>query len=163
RAKPGAPELVTHQRQSTASQSMKPALGVQKISPAGGRSGKLDGRFHAFAAGAGKENPAQLAAGQLAQPLGEYPGQFRNMALQHRGAGAIQLPLQSFDNTWMIMSGVVDAVARQKIQIPMAVFCEELCSRASLVADVQFEQVQQPDPLRINVLGIFRTCRDDSP
>ena len=55
------------------------------------------------------------------------------MALQHRRPGAIQFLLERRDDRGMIVAGVVDAVAGEKIENAAAVGREQFCSGAALV------------------------------
>src|ERR1700686_533399 len=59
----------------------------------------------------------------------------------------------------MVMSGVVHAVAGQKIQHATAVFSEKLATKATVVLDIHAEQAEQCDPLRVDVLVVIRGRR----
>src|SRR5258708_30818339 len=56
----------------------------------------------------------------------------------------------------MIVSGIVNAVAGQKVQDATAVFCEQLTTQTADVLDVHAQQVEQRDPLRVHVLLVVR-------
>src|SRR5258706_5912243 len=56
----------------------------------------------------------------------------------------------------MIVSGIVNAVAGQKIQDATAVFCDQLATKTAHVLDVHAEQIEQRDPLRVHVLLVVR-------
>jgi len=57
----------------------------------------------------------------LAQARGQQAGQFLHVALQHRGAAAVEFILERLDNAGMVVAGVVDTVAGQEIDDAPAV------------------------------------------
>src|SRR5450759_3943915 len=54
----------------------------------------------------------------------------------------------------MVVSGVVYAVAREEIENAAAVRGEEFGCRAALVLHIHLQNVEQLDPLRVDVIGI---------
>jgi hypothetical protein len=52
----------------------------------------------------------------------------------------------------MIVTRIVNAVARQKVQEAAAVFREQLTAEAALALDVHAQQVEQRDPMRVHVI-----------
>ena len=88
----------------------------------------------------------------------ELACKFRNMALQHRRAGAIQLLLERFDDVGMIVAGVVNTVSRQEIKVAGSIVGKHLSALTALVAHVHGEQIEQTDPLRAHTLGIRCLC-----
>ncbi len=59
----------------------------------------------------------------------------------------------------MVVPDVVHAVTRQKIENAPAICGEQFAAQAALVADIHFQQIQQPDPQRIDMFGIKRAYR----
>jgi len=148
------PESIAHQRKRPAGTAVERAFGIEQAGAAGGGASELDGGLDAFAARAAKERSGQAPAGAPAQTLGQFTGQLRHMALQHGGAVAIQFLLQRRDDGGMVVSGVVDAIARQKIEDAAAIGRKQFRPEATLVGHVHLQQVQQADPLRIDVLRV---------
>jgi len=73
RAELAAPEIVAHQRESAAGESVKRAVGVDQPGLAGGGARELDGAFDALASGAGEKRLAQPTAGESAQRFARSP------------------------------------------------------------------------------------------
>ena len=140
---------------------MKAAFRVEQAGAAGVGARELDRRLDAFAARVGEEDPLQSAAGARDEALRQFGGQLRDVALQHRGTGAVQLFLEGGDDRRMIVAGVVHAVAGKEIENPAAIGGEQLAPRAALVLHVHLQQVEQLDPLRIHVVGVEAVQRRD--
>ena len=107
-----------------------------------------------------KEDLLQVAARQLAQPLGQFACQFRNVTLQHRRTAAIQFIFQRLNNPRMIVPGVVHTVSGQKVQVALAVLAEQFGAGTALVAHIHVEQFQQAHPLWIHELCVSGTARN---
>ena len=75
RSKSIAPELVTHERQRTAGESMKCAVGVDQVCASRKRPRKLDRGFHAFASRTGKESLPDHSAGDLQSRSASVPAE----------------------------------------------------------------------------------------
>ena len=95
---------------------MEGALGVQETIAFGMRARKLDGGFHALTARTAEEYFLQIAAPQATKLRRKFAGEFRNMALQHRRAGAVQFVFQRRQNRKVIVPGVMNAVAGEEIE-----------------------------------------------
>ena len=76
------------------------------------------------------------------------------MALQHRRSTLVHFVFQRLNDVWMVVPRVVNAVVRQKVQNATAVFREQLAAQTAVILDVHAQQVQQSDPLRINVFMV---------
>jgi hypothetical protein len=85
---------------------------------------EFDGCFDAFAARRSKECSTEPSAGPLAQFLGEFPGQIRNVRLNHRRTAPRQLQLQCPHDIGMVVAYVVNAVSGKKIEDTPS-FCSE--------------------------------------
>ncbi len=151
-----APERVVHKRQRPAGQAVECAFGIEQAISAGARARKLDGSFHAFAARAAEEYLFQVAASQTAELRCEFAGELRNMALQHRGPGAVQFIFQRGQDRRMIVPGIVNAVAGEEVENACSFRGDEFDARAALVTYIHLENVQQFYPLWIDVLTIER-------
>src|ERR1700692_4272582 len=81
------------------------------------------------------------------------------MALQHRRPAAIHLVLQSLNDVWMVVPGIMHAVSGQKIQDAAAVFSKQFAAQATLILDIHTQQVKQRYPLRIDVVVIIGAGR----
>jgi hypothetical protein len=57
----------------------------------------------------------------------------------------------------MVVTRIVDAIARKEIEDPAAIRGEQLRSHATFIAQIHLEQSEQLDPLRIYVVTIG-TC-----
>jgi chemotaxis response regulator CheB len=56
----------------------------------------------------------------------------------------------------MVVPGIVNTVAGQKVQDATAVFREQLATETALILDVHVQEVEQGDPLRVNVVVVVR-------
>src|ERR1700739_1378439 len=83
------------------------------------------------------------------------------MALQHGGTAFVQFVLERLHYIRMIVAGVVNAIAGEEVQDAPAVFGKKFAAGATLVADVHVQDVQQGNPLRVNVL-LVRTAQGTS-
>jgi hypothetical protein len=129
-------------------------MGVKQSVAAGVSARELDGRLHALAAGIGEIDALESAAGELHQALGKLGGELRHVALQHRGARTFQFFDERGDDGGMIVTRVVYAIAREKIENAAPIRGEELGGRTALVLRVHLENIEQVDPLRVDVIGI---------
>ena len=129
-------------------------LAIKQAGAAGVGARELDGGLHAFAAGIGEVDALESAAGELYQALRELGGELRHVALQHGGAGAVQFVLERGDDGGMVVAGVVHAVAGEEIENAAAVGGEEFGGGAAFVLHVHLQNVEQLDPLRVDVVGI---------
>ena len=59
----------------------------------------------------------------------------------------------------MIMAGIVHAIAGEEIEDAAPAGCEQFAAGTSLVALVHLQQVEQPDPLRVDVFGVHAVER----
>ena len=86
------------------------------------------------------------------------------MALQHGRTLPVQLRLERRQNIRVIVSDIVNAISGQEVQNSPAIAGKKLRSGASFVADIHLQNIEQPDPLRIDVAGIGRadSGRSDS-
>jgi len=76
------------------------------------------------------------------------------MALQHGGARAVQLCLERGHQARVVVTDIVDTVARDEVQDHPAVRCVKLRARASEVGDVHLQSVEKLHPLRVDVVSI---------
>ena len=133
---------------------MECALGVKQSVAARVGARELDGRLHAFAAGVGEIDALEFAAGELHQPLRELGGELRHVALQHGGTGAVQFFLERGDDGGVVVSGIVNAIAGEEIENAAAVRGKQFGGSAALVLHIHLKNVEQLDPLRVDVIGI---------
>jgi hypothetical protein len=56
----------------------------------------------------------------------------------------------------MVVPGIVDAVAGERIQNAAAVLGEQLAPKASFILDIHAEQIKQCHPLRVDVFPVLR-------
>src|SRR5450631_3835585 len=117
-------------------------------------AGKLDGRFHALASRRTEESLRQAAPRALTQLLGKFPGNVCNVGLNHRRTAALQFTLQSAHDLRMVMANIVDTVSGEKVEDPLSVVGEKLCSQAPFIADVHLQQVEKPHPFRVYTPGV---------
>jgi hypothetical protein len=120
------------------------------------RTRKLDGRFDTLASRRSKEGLAQPPTRSRTQPFRQFSGEIGYMALNHRWTATRQFSLQRFNYIRMIVSHIVNAIARQEVHNPAAVRRKQLGSNAPLVAYVHLKQAEEPHPLRIDTLCIPR-------
>src|SRR5579862_9233954 len=97
---------------------MKSSACINDARAAGMSAGELDGGFHSFAAGAAEKSLRQAAARPGAQFRGQLPGQIANLALEHGWTMPVQFFVERGQDFRMVVSGVVDAIARKKIDDP---------------------------------------------
>ena len=133
---------------------MERAFGIHQPGAAGMSSGKLDGCLYAFTARAAEECLFHFPTSQPAKPVREPPGEFGNVALQHRRPAPVEFALQSLDNARMVMAGVVDAIAGQKVQNAAPIRGEQRRTGAAVVRRVHAQNVEEANPLRIYVQAI---------
>src|SRR5579859_1781221 len=117
-------------------------------------TGEFDGGFDSFAATAAEENFGESTTGESAETFGKLASQVRNIALQHDGATFIKLVFDGTNDVRMIVAGVVNAIAGKKVNDTAAIRGEEFRTEAARVFDIQTEQVQQGDPLRVYIFGV---------
>src|ERR1700686_1543687 len=121
---------------------MKTAFRINNSSAASGGSRKLDCRLHALAAAAAEADFFQLPASQLTQAPRQVAGDLRHMALQHRRTTPIHFVLQRLNDVGMVVAGIVNAVAGQKVQYATTVFREQLATETALILNVHAQQVE---------------------
>src|SRR5579872_961070 len=100
------------------------------------RACELDRRFNSFAAAAAEIDFTKSAARQCAQTLGKFSSDSRNMALEHRRTASVQFLFECLEDVWMVVTGVMNAISRKKVQDLPAVACKKLASPAELVVYV---------------------------
>src|SRR5215471_4788714 len=100
---------------------MKCALSIKEPAAARMSPRKFDCGFDAFTARTAEENSLHLPAGEFNQPGAEFARQIGNMALKHSGSATCKFRLESSDNGRVVMTGVVDAIARQEVEKPASV------------------------------------------
>jgi hypothetical protein len=81
------------------------------------------------------------------------------MALQHRWAAAVQFLMRCFDDGGVIVSGVINAVAGEKIQDRAIAGGAQRFAAALDIVDIHIQQLQQPGPLRVHVRGVGAVTR----
>jgi hypothetical protein len=134
--------------------AMECPLGVKQTASAREGAGKLDGGFNALAAGAGKEDLGKRATRPGAELGSQLAGEVADMALQHHRPAAVQFVLERGDDARMIVTGVVNAVAREEIEDAGAVGGKELRAHAAVVLGIHLQKIEQPDPMRIDVIEV---------
>src|SRR3979411_2017922 len=112
---------------------METAFRINNTGAAGGGSRKLDGRLHALAATAAKADFFQAPASQLTQAPRQVAGDLRHMALQHRRTTPIHFVFQRLNDIGMVVPGVMNAVAGQKVEDAAAGFGEPSDPEPTLV------------------------------
>jgi hypothetical protein len=81
------------------------------------------------------------------------------MCLNHRRARKIELFAKRVNHGGMVVAYIVNAISGEEIEDAPPVISEQFGTRAALVSDIHFQQVEQPDPLRIYVFGVESTYR----
>src|ERR1700676_2310316 len=76
------------------------------------------------------------------------------MALQHGWTALVQFILQRGDDMGMIVAGVVDTVAGEKVEDPAAILGEKFRPGTGSIRNVHLQEVEQRHPLRINEVFI---------
>ena len=148
------PERIAHQGECAAGEPMESAIGEKQAGAVGMGARELDRGLHAFTAGIGEVYALEPATGELDQPLRELGGAMWNVALQHGGAGALQLILDGGDDGGMVVTGVVHAVAGEEIENAASIGGEEFRGGTAFVLHVHLQNVEQFYPLRVDVVGI---------
>ena len=133
---------------------MKGAFSVEQPGAAGVRAGKLDGGLDAFASRTREVRLLQTSARERAEPPGQFACQFRNMALQHRRTLPLQFLLDRCDDGRVVVAGVVNTIAGEKIENAPAIGREKFGSVAMCVLNVHLQNVEQSHPLRIYAVPI---------
>src|SRR6516162_9619576 len=119
---------------------MKCPFSVQKTWPLGMRFGKLDCCLDAFTARTAKEYFCHLAAGKQTQPLGELASPLGHVTLEHCWTPPLQLVFNRLDDGWMIVTEIVNAIPRQKIQYALAPTGEQFGSKTALVLNIHLHE-----------------------
>ena len=148
------PEGVAHEREGAAGEAVEGSFGVDDAVAAGEDAGELDDGLDAFAAGAAEEGFGEVCAGESGEALGEGSGGVGDVALEHRGAGGLELVDEGFDDVGMVVAGVVDAVAGEEVEDDASVFGVELGADAAAVFDVHAEEVEEAGPLGIDEAAV---------
>jgi hypothetical protein len=117
-------------------------------------AGEFNGCLDPLAPGTGEKYLGEPTAGAHAERLAELAGEIRYMALQHRRPLAIELALERLDQRGVVVAQIVYAIPREKIENDAAVARLKLCAAAPCISDVHLQHVEQPAPLRIDVLVI---------
>src|SRR5579872_7456162 len=100
---------------------MKSSARIDYARSASVSAGELDGGFHSFASGAAEKCLLETAARPGAQFRGQLSSQIANVALEHCRTLAVQFFVERRQDFRMVVSGVVDAIARKKIDDPAPV------------------------------------------
>ena len=137
---------------------MKSALGMEQASAARVSARKFDGGLDALAAGTTEEDFGGASPGIQAEAGGQISGKLGHVALQHGWPAAIELILEGRDDGGVIVPGIVDRIAGEKIENAPAIAGIQFGPFATLVADVHLKEVEKPDPLGIYVIRVSRTC-----
>lgn len=95
-----------------------------------------------------------MRAGEGGEALGEGAGGVGDVALQHDGAGGLEFADEGFDDVWVVVASVVDAVAGEEVEDGAAVFGVELGAEAAAVLDVHAEEFEEARPLGIDELAV---------
>jgi hypothetical protein len=148
------PEGVSHEGERAAGEAVKGSLGVDDSVAFGEDAGEFDGSFHAFAAGAAKESFGEMSAGERGEALCERSGAAGGVALQHGGPGGLQLANELADDVWMVVAGVVDAVAREEVEDDASVFGMQFGTVTGAVFDVHPEKAEESNPFRIDEVTV---------
>ena len=96
----------------------------------------------------------QPAARPRTQFLRQFAGKIRNVRLNHRRATAFQFALQCLHHRRMIVTDIVNAVSRKKIEDAPSILGEQFHSQAALITDIHLQQIKKPHPFRVYPLGI---------
>ncbi len=131
------------------------APAAQEAVAAGAGAGKLDGGFDAFAARAAEEHFGEASAGEAREAIGQLAGELGDVALQHGGAAAVEFILERFDDSGVVVAGVVDAIAGEEVEDAAAVGGKELGGGAAFRLHVHLQDLEQADPLRVHAIGVF--------
>ncbi len=92
-------------------------------------SRKLDRRFDALAAGGSEEGFVSRPPARCAKFFGQFPGEIRNVRLDHRRTAALQFSLQRAHHVRMVVANVVNAISGKKIENASSVRRKQLRSR----------------------------------
>jgi hypothetical protein len=90
----------------------------------------------------------------LTQFFCQFPGQIRDVRLDHRRSAALQFAFERTHHVRVVVPQGVNAISREKINDASAVRGEQLRSETALVAHIHLEQVQKSYSLRIDPLGV---------
>src|SRR5215469_3665699 len=90
---------------------MKAAGCIEDTRPFGVSARKFDYSFNALAARTAKERLRQSSTREHAETLSQFPGQFRNVTLQHRRTVSVQFPLERSCDARMVVPDVMNTVA----------------------------------------------------
>jgi hypothetical protein len=130
---------------------VKSPRGAQNTGASGVRARKLDRSFNTLAARASKKHLLKATTGALAKPRGKLPGELGDVTLQHRRTRFIKLVFDSRDDAGMIVTYVMNAVPRIKVQDSPPVSGVKLGSAAVSIAHVHLQNVEQSNPLGVDV------------
>ncbi len=148
------PEVVAHQGERSAGKAVEGAFGVDDAVAAGEDAGELDDGFDALAAGAAEEGLGEVRTGERGEALRKSAGGVGDVALQHGGAGGLQLANERIDDIGVIVPGVVDAVAGEKVEDDATVVGVELGAGAAAIVNIHTQKTEQTNPLRIDEVSI---------
>jgi len=148
------PESVSHEGEGAAGEAVKCAFGVDDAVASGEDAGELDDGLDALAAGAAEECFGEVRAGEGGETFGEGAGGVGDVALQHHGAGGLELLDEGFDDVGMVVAGVVDAVAGEEVEDDAFVFGVEFGAEAAAVSNVHAEEAEEACPLGIDEVAV---------
>ncbi len=95
-----------------------------------------------------------MGAGEGGESFGEGAGGGGDVALEHDGAGGLELVDEGFDDVGMVVAGVVDAVAGEEVEDDASVFGVELGAEAAAVLDVHAEEAEEAGPFGIDEVAV---------
>jgi hypothetical protein len=104
-------------------------------------SRELDRRLDTLASRGAKECAPQPSSRALAESFRQLAGKIRNMRLDHRRPAPLQLGLQRSHHIGMVVTDIVNAVSRQKIQDAAPVRGEEFGPDTPLVPHIHLQQI----------------------
>jgi hypothetical protein len=124
------------------------------------RPRKLDGRLDSLAPRRAEESLPQSSASPFTELIGQFPGKVRDMTLDHRWAAPLKFSLQCAHNVRMVVSYIVHAVSREKVDDATTVGRKQFRPNTPLILHVHLEQVEEAHPLRIYPfrIAIAGTC-----
>ena len=136
------PEVISHERQGSASQAMERSVRIQQTVAPGVRARQLDGGLDAFTPGTRKESLGQLSACAPAQLLSQFSSCFGHMGLNHGRTTALQFFAKRRNDRGMVVPNIVNAVTGEKIENASSVRSEQFRPRATFITDIHLQQIQ---------------------
>src|SRR5450631_680393 len=115
---------------------------------------ELDCGLNTLTAGAAKKHLSEPTSRKFAKPRGQWTSKNRHVALEHGRPLSIKLSFESRDSTWMIVSNIMNAVPGIEVENNPTICRMKFSSSAARINHIHLQSVEQPDPLRVDVLRI---------